>query len=88
LFSFLSLARFPYSKGKLWKAFQREELNNSLSYFLEHQFDQTKKEDQAFKAACFKHGKRSKMLGKHTLFLCKSDLTSQGINQAKDGFGG
>jgi hypothetical protein len=24
---------------------------------------------------------------KHTLFLCKSDLTTQGINQARDGFG-
>jgi hypothetical protein len=31
-----SLARFYYFKGRLWKAFKMEELNNSFPYVLEH----------------------------------------------------
>jgi hypothetical protein len=34
LFSFLSLARFPFFKGRFWKPFKKEEFSNSLPYFL------------------------------------------------------
>ena len=77
LFSLISLTGFPYFKGRLWNAFKRKEFSNSPPYFLEHQFDQTREEDQAFKAACSKHGKRFKRIGKHTLFLRKLHLATQ-----------